>query len=47
MKEKCEIILTGRAPDEKLLEAADYISKIEPVRHPFTKGISARKGIEY
>jgi len=47
MKEKCEIVLTGRAPDEKLLESADYISKIEPVRHPFTKGISARKGIEY
>ena len=47
LKDSCEIVLTGREPDEKLLAAADYISEIAPVRHPFDKGISARKGIEY
>jgi len=41
-----EIVLTGRDPDEKFLEKADYISEIECVRHPHQKGIAARKGIE-
>ncbi|MBR3629596.1 MAG: cob(I)yrinic acid a,c-diamide adenosyltransferase [Oscillospiraceae bacterium] len=42
-----ELVLTGREPDPVLLEAADYISEIQAVRHPFAKGITARKGIEY
>ncbi len=43
----CEIIITGRDPDKRFLDAADYISRIECVRHPYQKGINARKGIEY
>ncbi len=42
-----EIILTGRNPSEIFLENADYISEINSVKHPYEKGISARKGIEY
>lgn len=42
-----EVVLTGRNPDEKLLVLADYISRIECVRHPYQSGISAREGIEY
>ena len=42
-----EIVLTGRNPDEKLVEMADYVSEIKKVKHPFDQGISARKGIEY
>lgn len=41
-----EIVLTGRDPDKKFLEKADYISEIKCVRHPYRKGIGARKGIE-
>lgn len=41
-----ELILTGRNPSKRLLEKADYISEIEKRRHPFDKGIPARKGIE-
>lgn len=41
-----EIILTGRNPSERLWEKADYISEIENQRHPFDRGIKARKGIE-
>ena len=47
LKDKCEIVLTGRDPDERLVAVADYISEINCVRHPFEKGIQARKGIEY
>ena len=42
-----EIILTGRNPAGIFLENADYISEINSVRHPYEKGITARKGIEY
>ena len=45
--ERCEVILTGRHPDEKFLAAADYVSEIAAVKHPFQIGIKARKGIEY
>lgn len=41
-----ELVLTGRNPSKRLLEKADYISEIEKRRHPFDKGIPARKGIE-
>ncbi len=42
-----EIVLTGRNPSEKLLEQADYVSEICMRKHPYTKGICAREGIEY
>lgn len=42
-----EVVLTGREYGEKLRAAADYISEIKPVKHPFDKGVSARKGIEF
>lgn len=44
---QAEIVLTGRCPDEKFLEKADYISEISCVRHPYEQGVTARKGIEY
>ena len=42
-----ELVLTGRDPTREMLDAADYISRIDAVRHPYEKGIAARKGIEY
>jgi cob(I)alamin adenosyltransferase len=44
---KCELVLTGREPSEKWLEIADYITEMKAVKHPFEKGVTARKGIEY
>jgi cob(I)alamin adenosyltransferase len=44
--ESLEVVLTGRDPAPELLQLADYISKIEKIRHPYDKGIKARKGIE-
>ncbi|MGN1137390.1 MAG: cob(I)yrinic acid a,c-diamide adenosyltransferase [Oscillospiraceae bacterium] len=46
-KENAEIILTGRDPDDIFINKADYISEIKCVRHPYEKGVAARKGIEY
>jgi cob(I)alamin adenosyltransferase len=42
-----ELILTGRYADDKLIELADLVTEMVKVKHPFDKGIKARKGIEY
>ncbi len=43
----CEIVISGRNASAQLIEAADYVSEIQLVKHPYDKGIKARKGIEY
>ena len=45
--EDLEVVLTGRDPTGEILDLADYISEVKMIRHPFEKGIRARKGIEY
>lgn len=50
LKEKpvhLEIILTGRNPAPCIEELADYVSEIRKIKHPFDRGVHARKGIEY
>ena len=42
-----EIVLTGRHPAPELVELADYVTEMKKEKHPFDKGIVARKGIEY
>ena len=42
-----EVVLTGRNAPAELLALADYVSEIQPVKHPFEAGIAARKGIEF
>jgi len=42
-----ELILTGRYADTRLIEMADLVTEMVKVKHPFDKGIEARKGIEY
>ena len=42
-----EVVITGRDPSDALLEQADYVTEMRKLRHPYDKGIAARKGIEY
>lgn len=42
-----EIVLTGRDATPELLELADLVTEMKKVKHPFDKGMGARKGIEY
>jgi cob(I)alamin adenosyltransferase len=42
-----ELVLTGRNPPKHFCDAADYISEIRKVKHPFDRGVQAREGIEY
>ncbi|TCK90617.1 cob(I)yrinic acid a,c-diamide adenosyltransferase [Natranaerovirga hydrolytica] len=45
--DEIELIITGRILPERIKSMADYISTIEETKHPFYKGVTARKGIEY
>ncbi len=42
-----EVVLTGRYPSDAMLDRADYITEMKKIRHPFDKGVQARRGIEY
>ncbi len=42
-----ELILTGRTPAGWMMQAADYCTEMHCWRHPYDRGISARKGVEY
>ncbi len=43
----CELVLTGRGATKKIEEAADYVSYVNKLKHPFDKGKPARPGIDY
>ena len=42
-----ELILTGRDAPPEIIAAADYVTEMNLVRHPYQKGVGARKGIDY
>lgn len=42
-----ELIITGRNMPKEILERADLVTEMAMVKHPFEKGIRARRGIEY
>ena len=46
-EEGLEVVLTGRDPSPAMQEAADYITEMKKVKHPFDRGIGAREGVEY
>lgn len=42
-----ELVLTGSVPELWMIEAADYVTDMEKIKHPFDKGTAAREGVEY
>ena len=40
-----EIVLTGRGATKELMALADLVTEMKNVKHPFDKGIPARRGI--
>jgi cob(I)alamin adenosyltransferase len=42
-----ELVLTGRDAPEEIIEAADLVTEMREIKHPYKKGLPARKGIEY
>jgi len=41
------VVLTGRGAPPKIVEFADLVSEIQAVKHPYTRGVRAQKGIEF
>lgn len=42
-----EIVITGRHAHQEIIELAHLVSEINPVKHYWDIGVTARKGIEY
>ena len=42
-----ELVLTGRYAPQELIDEADLVTEMKEVKHYYSKGIEARKGIEY
>ena len=41
------LVMTGRNPTAKMIEAADIVTNMVKVKHAFDNGIEAQQGIEY
>lgn len=45
--ERTEVIITGRYAPEELIDVADLVTEMVEIKHYYSKGVQARKGIEY
>ncbi len=45
--ERLHILLTGRNAHKKIIERADLVTEMVEIKHQYSKGIKAQKGIEY
>ena len=41
------VCLTGRNAKEELIEAADHVTEMELIKHPFRDGVKAQPGVEF
>ncbi len=41
-----ELILTGRYADQSMIDAADLVTDMKKIKHPYDRGIRARRGID-
>lgn len=42
-----DLVLTGHHASKKLIELADLVTEMREVKHPFQKGILAKRGIDF
>jgi cob(I)alamin adenosyltransferase len=41
------VLITGRACHRRLIELADTVSEVQPIKHAFKAGIKAQKGLDW
>lgn len=41
------LVITGRGASQWLIDRADLVTEMKEIKHPFQKGIKARKGIDF
>jgi cob(I)alamin adenosyltransferase len=44
---KVHVVLTGRNAPPELIELADLVTEMKPVKHPFEQGIGAQLGVDF
>jgi cob(I)alamin adenosyltransferase len=45
--EKTSLVLTGNYVPESVIAVADLVTEMKEIKHPYQKGIKAKKGIDY
>ncbi|MEX1061631.1 MAG: cob(I)yrinic acid a,c-diamide adenosyltransferase [Patescibacteria group bacterium] len=45
--QELSVILTGRDAPKEFIKIADLVSEVKDVKHPYDKGITAKKGSEF
>jgi cob(I)alamin adenosyltransferase len=46
-REDLHVVVTGRYAPRKLIEAADLVTEMQEIKHPYKMGVIAQKGIEF
>ncbi len=41
------VVITGRDAPQALMDAADMVTLMQEIKHPFSSGVKAQKGIEF
>jgi cob(I)alamin adenosyltransferase len=41
------VLLTGRACHRRLIDLADTVSEVQPIKHAFKAGVKAQKGLDW
>jgi len=41
------LVLTGRGAPPELIEVADLVTEMRPIKHPYEAGIMAQRGVEF
>ena len=47
LKPETELVITGRYAPKAIIDKADLVTEMKEIKHYYTKGTEARKGIEY
>jgi cob(I)alamin adenosyltransferase len=45
--EKTSLVLTGNYVPEAVIDAADLVTEMREIKHPYQRGIKARKGVDF
>ena len=45
--EKTTLVLTGNYANEKVIEAADLVTEMKEIKHPYNQGRKAKRGIDF
>ncbi len=44
---KVDLVLTGNYAKDEVIDVADLVTEMREIKHPFQKGIKAKKGIDF